>query len=229
MPIAPIMIYGDDVSHVVTEEGIAYLYKAEGQEERRRALAAVAGVSPVGMKAIPSETAALRKKGVVAYPEDIGVQRLEAKRSLLAARSMRRSGRLVRRDSTTRRHVFGAGNDDRIFVDVLGSSNALATPVWLASLALTSIDRRGGVDAETRLGRPSRLRRSRRSIARIMRRSALAIEPYFYEMASSPGTPPSQSLREQLARTGRARGARDADGYRRKQLPQGRDLDTGAV
>jgi malonate decarboxylase alpha subunit len=88
MPIAPIMIYGDDVSHVVTEEGIAYLYKAEGQEERRRALAAVAGVSPVGLKAVASETAALRKKGVVAYPEDLGVQRLAAKRSLLAARSM---------------------------------------------------------------------------------------------------------------------------------------------
>jgi malonate decarboxylase alpha subunit len=88
MPIAPIMIYGDDVSHVVTEEGIAYLYKAEGQEERRRALAAVAGVSPVGQKAVASETAALRKRGVVAYPEDIGVHRLEAKRSLLAARSM---------------------------------------------------------------------------------------------------------------------------------------------
>jgi malonate decarboxylase alpha subunit len=88
MPIAPIMIYGDDVSHVVTEEGIAYLYKAEGQEERRRALAAVGGVSPVGMKAVASETAALRKRGVVAYPGDIGVHRLEAKRSLLAARSM---------------------------------------------------------------------------------------------------------------------------------------------
>jgi malonate decarboxylase alpha subunit len=88
MPIAPIMIYGDDVSHVVTEEGIAYLYKAEGQEERRRALAAVAGVSPIGLKAKPSETAALRKRGIVAYPEDIGVQRLQANRSLLAARSM---------------------------------------------------------------------------------------------------------------------------------------------
>jgi len=37
MPIAPVMIYGDDVSHVVTEEGIAYLYKTEGLEERRRA------------------------------------------------------------------------------------------------------------------------------------------------------------------------------------------------
>ena len=88
MPITPIMIYGDDVSHVVTEEGIAYLYKTEGIEERRRALAAVAGISPVGLKAKPSETAELRRKGIVAYPEDIGVQRLQANRSLLAARSM---------------------------------------------------------------------------------------------------------------------------------------------
>jgi malonate decarboxylase alpha subunit len=88
MPIAPVMIYGDDVSHVVTEEGIAYLYKAEGQEERRRTVAAVSGVSPVGLKAVASETAALRKKGVVAFPEDLGVSRLEAKRSLLAARSI---------------------------------------------------------------------------------------------------------------------------------------------
>ena len=88
MPIAPIMIYGDDVSHVVTEEGIAYLYKADGQEERRRALAAVAGVSPIGLKAKPEETAALRKRGIVAYPEDIGVHRLQANRSLLSARSM---------------------------------------------------------------------------------------------------------------------------------------------
>jgi malonate decarboxylase alpha subunit len=88
MPIAPIMIYGDDVSHVVTEEGIAYLYKTQGIEERRRALAAVAGVSPIGLKAKPDETADLRRRGVVAFPEDIGVQRLQAKRSLLAARSM---------------------------------------------------------------------------------------------------------------------------------------------
>jgi malonate decarboxylase alpha subunit len=88
MPLAPVMIYGDDVSHVVTEEGIAYLYKAEGQAERRRALAAVAGVSPIGLKAKPEENAALRKREIVAYPEDIGVERLQANRSLLAARSM---------------------------------------------------------------------------------------------------------------------------------------------
>jgi malonate decarboxylase alpha subunit len=88
MPIAPIMIYGQDVSHVVTEEGIAYLYKTEGVEERRRALAAVAGISPVGLKAKANETAELRRRGIVAFPEDIGVQRLQATRSLLAARSM---------------------------------------------------------------------------------------------------------------------------------------------
>lgn len=88
MPVAPIMIYGDDVSHVVTEEGISYLYKTEGIEERRRAIAAIAGVSPIGIKAKPEETVALRKKGIVAFPEDLGVHRLEADRSLLAARSM---------------------------------------------------------------------------------------------------------------------------------------------
>jgi malonate decarboxylase alpha subunit len=88
MPITPIMIYGNDVSHVVTEEGIAYLYKTEGLEERRRALAAVAGVSPIGIKAKPNETADLRNRGVVAFPQDVGVQRLQATRSLLAARSM---------------------------------------------------------------------------------------------------------------------------------------------
>jgi malonate decarboxylase alpha subunit len=88
MPIAPVMIYGDDVSHVVTEEGIAYLYKAQGLEERRRALAAVAGISPVGRREKPEETAELRRRGIVAYPEDIGVERLRAHRSLLAARSM---------------------------------------------------------------------------------------------------------------------------------------------
>lgn len=88
MPITPIMIYGDDVSHVVTEEGIAYLYKTEGIEERRRALAAVAGVSPIGLKAKPHETAELRRRGVIAFPEDVGVRRLQATRSLLAARSM---------------------------------------------------------------------------------------------------------------------------------------------
>ena len=88
MPIAPVMIYGDDVSHVVTEEGIAYLYKTDSGEERRAAVAAVAGATSVGLKASTARTAALRRRGVVAYPEDLGVSPLAARRSLLAARSI---------------------------------------------------------------------------------------------------------------------------------------------
>lgn len=88
MPIAPVMIYGDDVTHVVTEEGIAYLHAAEGVDERRAALAAIAGVTPIGMRADPARTVELRRRGIVAYPEDLGVRRGEAKRSLLAARSV---------------------------------------------------------------------------------------------------------------------------------------------
>lgn len=88
MPIAPVMIYGDDVSHVVTEEGIACLYKAEGLEERRAALAAVAGVTSVGLAADATRTSDLRRRGVVLYPEDLAIHRNEARRSLLAARSI---------------------------------------------------------------------------------------------------------------------------------------------
>jgi malonate decarboxylase alpha subunit len=88
MPIAPIMIYGDDVSHVVTEEGIAYLYKARDIEERRAALGAIAGVSPIGLRSDRRRTQQLRQDGLVAFPEDLDVDPLDAKRSLLAARSI---------------------------------------------------------------------------------------------------------------------------------------------
>lgn len=88
MSIAPVMIYGDDVSHVVSEEGIAYLYRAQGEAERRAALAAIAGATSIGRRADPQRTASLRARGIVAYPEDLGVRRADASRSLLAARSM---------------------------------------------------------------------------------------------------------------------------------------------
>ncbi len=88
MPLAPVMIYGDDVTHVLTEEGIAYLYKARNLEERKAMLAAVAGVTPVGLRHDPKQTARMRSEGLIALPEDIGVQRSQATRSLLAAKSI---------------------------------------------------------------------------------------------------------------------------------------------
>lgn len=88
MPLAPVMIYGDDVTHVLTEEGIAYLYKARSLEERRRMIAAVAGVTPIGMRHDPAATRQMRSDGLIALPEDLGVHRAQATRSLLAAKSM---------------------------------------------------------------------------------------------------------------------------------------------
>ncbi len=88
MPMAPVMIYGDDVTHLVTEEGIAYIYRAEGLEERKAAIAAVAGATEIGLRANAKRTGSLRARGIAATPEDLGVRRTEARRTLLAARSI---------------------------------------------------------------------------------------------------------------------------------------------
>lgn len=85
---APVMVYGDDVSHVVTEQGIAYLYKAENLEERKNALKAIAGVTSLGLSAKKEITDSLRKKGIVAYPSDLGIKATDATRNLLAAKNM---------------------------------------------------------------------------------------------------------------------------------------------
>ncbi|TPF16243.1 MULTISPECIES: malonate decarboxylase subunit alpha [Priestia] len=85
---APVMIYGNDVTHVVTEEGIAYLYKAQSLDERKAALAAVAGVTPIGLRHNQDKVEKMRRDGLVAFPEDLQIRRTEAKRSLLAARSV---------------------------------------------------------------------------------------------------------------------------------------------
>ncbi|MEJ4045591.1 malonate decarboxylase subunit alpha [Erwinia sp. SLM-02] len=88
MPLAPVMIYGDDVTHVLTEEGIAYLYRAKSLEERRAMVAAVAGITDVGLGVDAKRVAQLRREGKVVFPEDIGIRRTDASRSLLAAGSV---------------------------------------------------------------------------------------------------------------------------------------------
>jgi len=88
MAIAPVMIYGDDVTHVVTEEGVAYLYRATSLSDRRAALAAIAGATSLGATIDTRRTDELRRAGLVAYPEDLGVRRTDATRSLLAAKNI---------------------------------------------------------------------------------------------------------------------------------------------
>ena len=84
----PVMIYADNVTHIVTECGIANLLKCSGKKERAMAIEAVAGDTPVGKRAKAENTLRLRKKGIVSTCEDLGINPAEAKRSLLAARSL---------------------------------------------------------------------------------------------------------------------------------------------
>jgi len=87
--LPPIMIYGDDISHVVTEEGIANLLLCRNLQEREQAIRGIAGYSPVGLQQDRKMVAALRERGVIQRPEDLGISYNLAKRDLLAAKNIR--------------------------------------------------------------------------------------------------------------------------------------------
>jgi malonate decarboxylase alpha subunit len=89
LDLAPIMIYGDDVSHIVTEEGIANLLLCRDANEREQAIRGVAGYTDVGRGRDPKMVAQLRERGVIRRPEDLGIDPLDASRSLLAAHSIK--------------------------------------------------------------------------------------------------------------------------------------------
>ncbi len=88
MDSVPVMMYGEDVTHVVTEQGIAYLYQAKTAEERGKLMGAVAQGTPLGDKLTASEIESLRNEGKVAYPEDLGIDKSRANKDLLAAKSL---------------------------------------------------------------------------------------------------------------------------------------------
>jgi malonate decarboxylase alpha subunit len=87
--LAPVMIYGDDVTHIVTEEGIANLLLCRDRDEREQAIRGVAGYTEVGRARDARAVERLRERGVIRRPEDLGIDPLDADRSLLAARSIK--------------------------------------------------------------------------------------------------------------------------------------------
>ena len=87
--LPPVMIYGDDVTHILTEEGLANLLLCRGDEEREQAIRGVAGYTPVGLARDRRMVENLRDRRVIQRAEDLGVDKRDATRSLLAARSMR--------------------------------------------------------------------------------------------------------------------------------------------
>lgn len=87
--LPPIMIYGDDVSHIVSEEGIANLLLCRGPEEREQAIRGVAGFTPAGMARDRRAVENLRDRGIIRRPADLGIDPRLATRDLLAARSIK--------------------------------------------------------------------------------------------------------------------------------------------
>jgi len=89
MELPPIMIYGEDVTHVLTEEGIANLLLCRTDEERQQAIRGVAGYTAVGLARDARMVENLRDRGVIQRPQDLGIDPREATRHRLAARNMR--------------------------------------------------------------------------------------------------------------------------------------------
>lgn len=89
LDLPPVMVYGDDLTHIVTEEGIAHLHRCATPAEREQAIRGVAGYTPVGLARDRSAVAGLRARGIVQRPEDLGIDCRQATRSLLAARSIK--------------------------------------------------------------------------------------------------------------------------------------------
>jgi len=89
LDIPPVMIYSDDLTHILTEEGIAYMHKCSDMDQKMAAIRAVAGYTELGLQADDKVTADLRAKGIVKTPEDLGIDRSRANRSMLAAKNVK--------------------------------------------------------------------------------------------------------------------------------------------
>ena len=89
LDLAPVMIYGDDVTHIDTEEGVANLLLCRSSDEREQAIRGIAGYTDVGRGRDPKQVARLRERGVIRRPEDLGIDPLDADRNMLAARSIK--------------------------------------------------------------------------------------------------------------------------------------------
>lgn len=89
LELAPVMIYGDDVTHIISEEGIANLLLCRTAEEREQAIRGIAGFTDVGRGRDKKAVGKLRERKIIQRPEDLGINPLDAHRSMLAAQSVK--------------------------------------------------------------------------------------------------------------------------------------------
>jgi malonate decarboxylase alpha subunit len=157
MALPPVMIYGDDVTHILTEEGIANLLLCRSDEERAQAIRGVAGYTQVGLARDHQMVERLRARGVIRRAEDLGIDKRMATRDLLAARSIKD---LVRASEacTSLRNNFA-----------IGDTGALMERWNIASLEVVSCIRlRHGWSASSfgQSRSPDRIRGARRRVHR---------------------------------------------------------------
>jgi len=88
LPLPPVMIYAQDLTHIVTDIGIAYLYKCSDIQERKNAICSIAGKSPLGSMVDTIKIEELREKQIVMYPEDLEIDISRANQTMLAAKSI---------------------------------------------------------------------------------------------------------------------------------------------
>jgi malonate decarboxylase alpha subunit len=86
--LPPVMIYGDDVTHVITERGVANLLRCRSLPEREAALRAVAGNTEFGKRQSLQTSERLRRQGIVMLPSDLGIEAATATRDWLAAKTI---------------------------------------------------------------------------------------------------------------------------------------------
>ncbi|WP_249144187.1 malonate decarboxylase subunit alpha [Bradyrhizobium lablabi] len=86
--LPPVMIHGDDVTHVITERGVCNLLRCRSAQEREAALRAVAGDTEFGRRQNADATDSLRRHGIVMFPSDLGIETGTASRDWLAAKSI---------------------------------------------------------------------------------------------------------------------------------------------
>jgi malonate decarboxylase alpha subunit len=86
--LPPVMIYGDDVTHVITEQGVANLLLCRSPKEREGALRAIAGDTDFGRAQVRDMSDNLRERRIVMRPSDLGIDAKDAPRDLLSARTI---------------------------------------------------------------------------------------------------------------------------------------------
>ena len=89
LELVPVMVYGDDTTHIVTEEGIANLLLCRNADEREQAIRGVAGFTEIGRGRDKAMVEHLRERKIIQRPEDLGIDPLDANRNMLAARSIK--------------------------------------------------------------------------------------------------------------------------------------------